>query len=59
MRSKEGYIENSLGFKVIPDHEAAHAPVREQEPEEVWFLLTPEEEDAIWQSIFDHINDLE
>jgi hypothetical protein len=33
--------------------------VREQEPEEVWFLLTPEEEDAIWQSIFDHINDLE
>jgi hypothetical protein len=59
MRSKEGYIENSLGFKVIPDHEAAYAPVREQEPEDIWVILSDEEKDAIWQTIFDHINDLE
>lgn len=64
MRSNEGFIENSLGFKIIADHQAAHAPVREQGPKEIWFLLTPEEflltpeeEEAIWKSILDYIND--
>lgn len=57
MRSNEGYIENSLGFKIVADQQGAHAPVREQGPEEIWFLLTPEEEDALWKSIFDYIND--
>ena len=59
MRPIEGFIENQLGFKVIPDHEAAYAPVREKAPSTIYIMeWSPEMSEALWEIILDEINNI-
>jgi hypothetical protein len=60
MRPPEGFIENQLGFKVIPDHEAAYAPVREEASSIIYIMeWSPEIINALWEIIFDEINNID
>ena len=60
MRPTEGFIENQLGFKVIPDHEAAYAPVREEVPSTIYMIeWSPEMSEALWEIILDEINNID
>lgn len=59
MRPIEGFIENQLGFKVIPDHEAAYAPVREKAPSTIYIMeWSHEMSEALWEIILDEINNI-
>ena len=61
MSPTEGFIENQLGFKVIPDHEAAYAPVREEEASSTIYMIewSPEMSEALWEIILDEINNID
>jgi len=59
MRPEEAFIENQLGFKVVPDREAAYAPVREEAPSIYLMEWSFEMSEVLWKMIFDDINDIE
>jgi len=59
MRPEEAFIENQLGFKVVPDREAAYAPVREEAPSIYLMEWSPEMSEALWEIILNEINDIE
>lgn len=60
MRSSEAFIENQLGFKIVPDHEAAYAPVREEESSIIYMIeWSPEMSEALWEIILDEINNVD
>lgn len=60
MRPEEAFIENQLGFKVVPDKEAAYAPTREEEPSTIYMIeWSPEMSEALWEIILNEINDIE
>jgi len=60
MRPIGRFIENQLGFKMIPDHEAAYAPVREEAPSTIYMIeWSPEMSEALWEIILDEINNID
>ena len=60
MRSSEAFIENQLGFKIVPDHEAAYAPVREEASSIIYMIeWSPEMSEALWEIILDEINNID
>ena len=59
MRPEEAFIENQLGFKVVPDREAAYAPVREEAVSIYLIEWSPEMSEALWEIILNEINDIE
>ena len=61
MRATEGFIENQLGFKVVPDKEAAHAPVKEEAPSTTFYYVTwtQDMDMLLWSSLLDDLNNID